>query len=289
MPGLQRALRSLDGLSVGDAFGERFFAEPTAIEQRRLPAAPWRWTDDTAMALGIVRTLAEHGKLDRDALAANFAAQYLAQPDRGYGRGAHAVLSSIARGSRWQDAAIQLFGGEGSRGNGAAMRVAPLGAFFADDLDRAASEAQNSAVVTHAHAEAIAGAMAVAVCAALMARTVDGASWLGARALLAAVTGYVPAGAVRSAISRTVALPDGYSSVQAASELGSGQRLLALDTVPFALWVAVHYQHNYEEALWATVEGGGDMDTTCAIVGGLVSLVADVPGDWLAAREPLPA
>ena len=36
----------------------------------------------------------------------------------------------------WRSASPQLFGGVGSFGNGAAMRVAPLGAFFADDLNQ---------------------------------------------------------------------------------------------------------------------------------------------------------
>ena len=61
----------------------------------------------------------------------------------------------------------RLFGGEGSFGNGAAMRVAPLGAYFADELDAVVEQASFSAEVTHSHPEGIAGAIAVAVAAAL--------------------------------------------------------------------------------------------------------------------------
>lgn len=46
------------------------------------------------------------------------------------------------------------------------MRVAPVGAFFADDMDLVVSQARASAEVTHAHNEAIVGAIAVAVAAA---------------------------------------------------------------------------------------------------------------------------
>ena len=42
--------------------------------------------------------------------------------------------------------------------------------------------------------------------------------------------------------------------------------------MPFALWCAARHIDNYEEALWATVSGLGDRDTTCAIVGGVVTL-----------------
>ena len=62
------------------------------------------------------------------------------------------------------------------------------------------------------------------------------------------------------------------------------------DTVPFALWCAARHIDNYEEALWATVSGLGDRDTTCAIVGGVVVLATgrtSIPRTWLNAREPL--
>jgi hypothetical protein len=46
---------------------------------------------------------------------------------------------------------------------------------------------------------------------------------------------------------------------------------------------------DFADALWWTVAGLGDRDTTCAIVGGIVSLSANgLPADWLERREPLP-
>jgi hypothetical protein len=61
-----RAWLSLEGLSVGDAFGERYF-RPTPealrrIEERQLSAAPWPYTYDTEMALSIVEVLWECGE-----------------------------------------------------------------------------------------------------------------------------------------------------------------------------------------------------------------------------------
>jgi ADP-ribosylglycohydrolase len=57
------------------------------------------------------------------------------------------------------------------------------------------------------------------------------------------------------------------------------------------MWCAAQHLDNYEEALWLTVSGLGDRDTTCAIVGGIVSLhtgVEGIPAAWRRAREPLP-
>lgn len=61
----------------------------------------------------------------------------------------HGLLDSIRQG-HWRGEARSLFGGQGSFGNGSAMRVAPLGAYFADDLDMVVEQAERSAVTTHA-------------------------------------------------------------------------------------------------------------------------------------------
>lgn len=83
---LNRARRSLDGLSVGDAFGERFFATPSVVERmievRALPAPPWHFTDDTVMALSVVDTLEDVGRIDCDRLAGFFGARYRLDPGR---------------------------------------------------------------------------------------------------------------------------------------------------------------------------------------------------------------
>jgi len=54
---MERAYLSLDGLSVGDAFGQRFFC-PSSVEsliaERAVPGPPWPYTDNTEMALGVV-------------------------------------------------------------------------------------------------------------------------------------------------------------------------------------------------------------------------------------------
>lgn len=74
--------------------------------------------------------------------------------------------------------------------------------------------------------------------------------------------------------------------------LGNGSRVSAQDTVPFVLWCASGHLDNFERAVWLTVAGLGDRDTTCAMSGGIVALSAGyeaIPAAWLAAREALPA
>ncbi len=280
----ERMRLSLEGLSVGDGFGERFFREDAhaLIVEGRLPEAPWEWTDDTAMALSIVEVLEARGAIDRDLLAATYARRYMLEPWRGYGAGAHDLLGRVGRGEPWSTVAPSLFSGMGSLGNGGAMRVAPLGAFFADaPVERVVAEARASAEPTHAHPEGQAGAIAVALAAAFVAR--------GGRAgLLEHVIAHTPEGETREGLRRAAALPKGGHVLIAASHLGSGQKVSAPDTVPFALWAAARNLGSFEGALWETVEGLGDRDTTCAMVGGIVALATGVPEKWLQAREPLP-
>jgi ADP-ribosylglycohydrolase len=288
---------SLRGLALGDGFGERWFHRGNReaidmIKTRTLPTeAPWHWTDDTAMALTIVRLLHVRGEIDPPSLAEMFAATYEADPYRGYGYGMTVLLPRLAdEPDNWHIHAAALFGGQGSLGNGAAMRVAPLGAWFCRDLDRACAQARLAAAVTHAHPEGIAGAVAVAVAAALAAAS-RGQEAPGPAEFLEQVVARTPAGAVRDGITAAASLRPGTPAWKAADLLGSGQRVRASDTVPFALWSAAHHLDDLPSALWATAEGLGDVDTTCAITGGVVAARTGLPGvprPWLDLCEPLP-
>lgn len=285
----ERMVLSLDGLSLGDAFGERFFGPPGVVASRlaarEVPAGEWAWTDDTAMALSIVEVLEAHGQVDADALARAFARRYAQEPGRGYGGGARDILLDIGLGTPWELAAGRVFDGQGSKGNGGAMRAAPVGAYFAPDLERTVAEARRSAQVTHAHEDGQAGAVAVAVAAALVVNGVQG------DALLRSVLPHVPRGETRDGLARALEVPASTSPASAAELLGSGRRVLSWDTVPFALWCAARHLDDFEEAMWCTVAGLGDRDTTCAIVGGVVALRVGrdgLPGVWLRRREALP-
>jgi len=261
------------------------------IAERVLPAGQWRYTDDTMMALSIVEVLHERGKIDQDRLAERFVRRYIADPRRGYGAGMHNLLDQIGEGVPWQVATRQMFGGQGSFGNGAAMRVAPLGAYFADDLHLAAEQAALSAEVTHVHPEGIAGAIAVAIAAGIMAQAREGALLPSRLELLDRVLPFVPESEVRSGIVRARNFSSGTDVRHVAAMVGNGSQLSAQDTVPLTLWCAGEYGGNLEEAMWATVSALGDRDTTCAIVGGIIAAntgIEDLPPAWLESREPLP-
>lgn len=290
---LARALLSLDDLSVGDAFGETFFTHPDLVEgliaQRALAPEPWRWTDDTLMAVSIVQNLRDFGAVDQDALVADFVRRY--DVERGYGPTIGSAFRAIrADNEPWRDVFPYLFGGQGSWGNGAAMRVAPLGAFFADaDLPYVAAQAARSAETTHTHPEGTAGAVAVAVAAAIAWRSRENP--LSRPDFLDAVLAETPASETAAKIRLARDFAPGVSVRFAGAVLGTGLQISAPDTVPFALFCAAEHPTDLREALWQTVSAMGDRDTTCAIVGGIVSQSIGanaIPADWHGWREPLP-
>ncbi|MFF5564142.1 ADP-ribosylglycohydrolase family protein [Streptomyces sp. NPDC012623] len=284
---VDRALASLRGLAVGDALGSQFFVPRNhpLLKRRELPPGTWQWTDDTEMGASVLAVLAGHGRIDQDALAHSFALHH--DFDRGYGPAVNRMLRLVREGGDWRQLAAGLFNGQGSWGNGAAMRIAPLGAWYADDPEQATHQAEVSAYTTHQHREAVAGAMAVAAAASLAAHPAGPPS---PEALLDSVVALVPRSAVAAGLRRARDMLDYGDASTVAAVLGCGRRTTAHDTVPFALWSAARALGDYERGFWTTAQVGGDIDTTCAIAGGVIASARSgaPPAHWLSRTEPLP-
>ncbi len=170
------------------------------------------------------------------------------------------------------------------------MRIAPLGAYFADDLDALVNEARLSAEVTHAHPEGIAGAVAAAIAAAWAWKWNATGQTDAPRNLLETAAEFTPAGETRDGILKALELPLDYWEHTAANALGNGSRITAADTVPFCLWCAAAHLDDFAEAMWTAIRVGGDIDTNCAIIGGIVALAVGqdgLPDEWIVCRESL--
>ncbi|MFI9364670.1 ADP-ribosylglycohydrolase family protein [Kitasatospora sp. NPDC053057] len=286
------ALDALNGLSVGDALGAQFFVPETArahFASRTEPPGPWPWTDDTEMACSVYAAQRERGTIDTFDLTHAFARRH--DFDRGYGPAANRMLRLIREGGDAKALAAELFDGQGSYGNGAAMRVAPLGAVYADDPAKAIRPAAETALITHTHRQAVDGAIAVAVAAAFAVQVGRGTR-MAPLTFLERVRSFTPFGAVHDGLGEAIRLLIAESDPQVAARvLGNGSRTSAADTVPYALWCAARHLTDYPAAVWEAIAAGGDMDTVAAITGGVVAActgTVGIPAAWMAAREPLP-
>jgi ADP-ribosylglycohydrolase len=289
---LRRARLSLEGLSVGDAFGGFFeFQSPAILARhakiRTLPPIQRHYTDDTNMALSIYENLRLYQEINQNELAMSFALHF--DKGRGYGPSIRAWVPRILSGQSWQEVAQGSFKGAGSFGNGGAMRVSPAGAYFADDMDAAVEHARRSCEITHAHREGVAGAIAVAVATAYASNLWGQAATR--QQFITSILPHIPFSEVYTKLEQALRLQDQTPVEEAVQLLGNGSRITAQDTVPFVLWCAGERLANYEEAIWLTASGGGDVDTTCAMVGGIVAMytgIEGIPAEWIQRREPLP-
>ena len=233
------------------------------------------------MGIAVYKQLAKNRAIIQNELATEFARNYQLDINRGYGGTAHYILRTIAQGKSWQAVSKEVFDGMGSMGNGAAMRAGPIGAYFGQDVAAVVTEARLSAEVTHANEEGICGAIAVALMASF-------AGWRNKETTSAEcfefVLNYLPDSDTKAKVAKAATLSPTCDIRTATAILGNGVKLTAQDTVPFALWCAAHQRTDFEAALWRAVNGLGDHDTICAIVGSIVSLSAPastVPSQWL--------
>lgn len=283
----------LEGLATGDAFGEAcsyYYDNARQTLSGNIPRlGAIRYTDDTEMASAILEVLIRLGGIDEDVLAWQFRRRFHRDAERGYGKMTRRWLERTLAGEDWRAVTSEAFGG-GSFGNGSAMRVAPVGAWFCDDVAKTVMMATASAVVTHAHPEGIAGAVAVALAAAVGASRREEPAETVAAAIFQTVRTYVSEG--RTAAGIAAAQKQGRAATvrEAVAALGNGSDITCMDTVPFCVWNACRCLGDYREAIISTIEAGGDCDTNAAIVGGIVAAYtgsAAIPADWISTREPL--
>lgn len=162
------------GLAVGDALGSHFEGQTADWISRHYPApealianppnAPWLYTDDTQMTIGVAEALVEDGEIIEQSLCEAFVENY--EPCRGYGRGVKIILQAMEEGQDYKHWANDLSPG-GSFGNGAAMRAAPVGLLFHRNLDRLWEQARLSALPTHVRPLGIEGAQLLALAVAV--------------------------------------------------------------------------------------------------------------------------
>lgn len=277
MDGLPRSLfrGALLGVAVGDALGAGFEGDlevdPHSVQQLLREPGPLHFTDDTHMTLAMAESLVAQEAFEGSHMAATFVRNFEAEPWRGYGPGPPQVFRAIRRGARWDEAGRRLFGGSGSYGNGAAMRVCPAAMFACRDLDRVAWLARQTALITHTHELGIEGAVLQASAIAMLLTT-RARENLDRHAFLRELRRRARTDIFRRALDRVESLaPDSGPDVVAA-ELGNG--IEAYRSVPTALYLFLSRASSFTGAVFDAICLGGDTDTIASMTGAL-------SGAWL--------
>jgi poly(ADP-ribose) glycohydrolase ARH3 len=280
-----RFVGSLLGLAVGDALGSQFegmsseymaqrYRNADALMKNPPQGVLW-YTDDTQMAIGVAETLRRHGRIDERDLCRRFSANY--DPNRGYGGGARVVIAAMRHGHDHRWLAENYFPG-GSFGNGAAMRVAPVGLLFRDDHDAAWEQARLSSLPTHVHPLGIEGAQIVALAVALAsaAEVLDRTSFF--ETLAARCTSWEYRGPLRRAAQ--------LDHVRDLGLFGNGIEATASTVTAVASFGLT--PDSFTETIGNAVLLGGDTDTIAAMAGAISGAylgTGAIPSHLLASLE----
>lgn len=289
---IELAKKSLKGISIGDAFGESFFGDTDKIlnhiQERKIPKTSWEFTDDTVMAIAVYDQLRINKGVNQNQLAEQFATNHEKDVNRGYGATARRILREIGEGGNWKEISQNVFDGMGSMGNGASMRVSPIGAFYFDDLNKVKELAIKSAEVTHSNIEGITGAIAVAVATAIATKIKWNDEAISPNEFINRIVEELPDTDTKSKVKKSISVPYTYKIETVKTILGNGSKIMVQDTVPFSIWCAANNLKNFEEAIWKAVSILGDRDTICAIVGGITIMSSEedkLPKKWIESVE----
>jgi ADP-ribosyl-[dinitrogen reductase] hydrolase len=272
-----RAIGSLVGLAVGDAFGTtlEFTDKPKFVKlEEMVGGGPFRlkageWTDDTAMALALAESLQAHADLDPDDLMNRFWDWYENGTYSCTGTCFDIGMTVSSALGRFKSTGEPLAGSTDPRsaGNGALMRLAPVAIRHWGDLERLKTVASLQTRTTHGALE-----------------TVD-ASVVFAEMLADAIAGHPVEEVLRPRTKSFVGKIDeiakgSWKGRHRDTIRGSGYVVHSLEA---ALW-AVSRTTSFRSAIQLAANLGEDADTTAAVAGQLAGALyglSGIPEEWL--------
>ncbi|WP_177193643.1 ADP-ribosylglycohydrolase family protein [Thermodesulforhabdus norvegica] len=273
------------GLALGDALGAPFEGRYTVrggeIEKIASSLELLRYTDDTHMAIGVAESLIACRGLDGEHMAKTFVRNFRKEPWRGYGPGPPEVFRRIESGIPWYSAAEEVFPG-GSYGNGAAMRIAPVGLFYHRNPEKIREAAYLCSRITHTHPLAKDGAVVIA--AAVAFAVVYGSE--GRRSdLLDYLSAFSLPEVYRSKLGKIPELALRGDRREVVRELGNGVE--AFNSVPTAVYCFLTGD-SFEKTVTGAISLGGDCDTIAAMAGAIAGAwwgIEAIPSRWLEKLE----
>lgn len=234
------------GAIIGDIVGSRWEFNPTNEYNFKLFSDKNSYTDDTICTIAVADAIL-HGSDDYGEYIHKWCRKY-PHPMGGYG----------GRFAKWvnSDNPKQY----GSFGNGAAMRVSPIG-WACRSREEVLEAAKATAECTHNHPEGIKGAQTAAL-AIYVAN-------IGRRYYKQ------PSDTVKDVITECVAF-SGYNIDLRKEDVENRFDETCIGTVPVALWV-INQSSSFEDAIRRAVSLGADADTLGAIVGSIAEAIWGIP------------
>lgn len=268
-------IATLVGCAIGDALGNPFEMKLANY----IPLMEWdgqfkeggtfwwgqpgQYTDDTLMSIALGTSLIEKGGFDPEDVATKYLAWMESGNTRGIGGTTAAALTRVKLGANWQESGLILNAdGTPVGGNGTAMRASPIGLYFRKDIKKLLEAALTDASITHNSHEPKMGSVAVALATAFLANGTH--SQFG---VLEEVSGVLSDSLVKGKIDLAVELIEMQADAETALAT-IGTNGYVPETVGAAFY-CLGATDNFKDAVIMAVKGGGDTDTTAAIVGAM--------------------
>jgi ADP-ribosyl-[dinitrogen reductase] hydrolase len=237
-----------------------------------------QFTDDTEETLLLSESLIESAGFSADAFSEKLASWGMSwtldeRLNRGVGFATRCAIESMIAGTPWKESGMAV------PTCGAAMRAAPIGLLYHQDLSIVKSYADLQSLPTHRSPAARAGAVAVAAGVALC---IGGFSKNMVLQTAASIAGKLDVD-FKDQLLRAALLQD-LEREDALERIGNSP--LAEETVPAAFYCFLKFEP--EEALTAAASGGGDTDSIASIAGALCGARFGpdwIPKRWLAVLE----
>jgi ADP-ribosylglycohydrolase len=280
----ERVLGCVLGGAVGDALGapfeglwSRYIPESSVLlagyaEFEGFPRG--QYTDDTQLTIATLQSILRRGHIDPKHIARSIARLWRSQEVVGPGGACTAAADRLLAGGHWNECGAPI----GQAGNGTAMRTAVLGLYFLSHPTRLAETVAQVSRITHQDPRSVAGGVAVASAARLLATSLEVEAAKLCRVVARDIRPFhaLFADLIAGLPPYLVGPPKEALEYVA----WSGGTLREFDeviitpyvvpTVLAALWAVTKIPASWPGAVAAVIGLGGDVDTLGAIVGGLM-------------------
>ncbi|NWG04592.1 MAG: ADP-ribosylglycohydrolase family protein [Syntrophaceae bacterium] len=279
------------GCFLGDAFGSGFEGmdpEKARFHMDDLSKKFTRsYTDDTDMTLALAESMIQSGGVNPEDISKQFS--LTCDLTRGYAIGTIKAILALKAGMKWYEVARIVFK-DGSFGNGAAMRVSPVGLFYHDDLEGLRRAAVEQANITHVHPLGQWGAVMQA-CTVGLAVSQDPEEPFRKEQMVTDLREILWGGPIEyvkalNKIEEMVAQGKKFHSREIVQHLGNGVE--AHLSVPSACYLALMHRPDFCDAIRAAISLGGDTDTIAGMVGAIVGAHVGekkLPAEWIEQLE----
>jgi poly(ADP-ribose) glycohydrolase ARH3 len=291
---LEKMQGAMLGCAIGDALGRPFesslFSDARLaplVEARAQRQSLWAYSDDTQMMISVAESLLQKNTIEPEHLVQTLARNY--DPARGYGKGMKLVFQALERGLSWEEAARSSWA-EGSKGNGAAVRVVPIACRYFRDPETIRHAAQTSSLVSHTHPIAITGCVLQAAALSYLLAIEDSQDFSSSH-FIESLSSELRGDLIFEEKLRTIAMlyQKDADKAEAVKALGNGSS--ADEAVPLALFCLLTWAPSVEAIILNTLQCGGDTDSIAALssaLSGALFGVKRIPEQWVQNLEERP-